>query len=82
MVLLHRCKYVQIHIVVALVTTRMLVLRRLHRSTADNNNGRILWRRVHTIWNVGALLENSSVSIAFSVLIIFINCLSRLQQLL
>jgi hypothetical protein len=41
---------------------------------ADNNNGRILWRRVHTIWNVGALLENSYVSIALSVLIFFINC--------
>jgi hypothetical protein len=43
-------------------------------ATTDNNNGRILWRRVHTIWNVGALLENSSVSFALSVLIFFINC--------
>jgi hypothetical protein len=43
-------------------------------SMEDTNNGRILWRRVHTIWNMGALLENSSVSIALSVLIFFINC--------
>jgi hypothetical protein len=42
-------------------------------ATAVNNNGRILWRRVHTIWNVGAILESSSVSIALSVLISFIN---------
>jgi hypothetical protein len=42
-------------------------------ATADNNNGRILWRRVHTIWNVGALLENLFVSIALSVLFFFIN---------
>jgi hypothetical protein len=32
MVVLHRCNYAQIHIVAALVTTRMLVLRRLHRT--------------------------------------------------
>jgi hypothetical protein len=43
-------------------------------ATADNNNGRILWRSVHIIWNVGALLENSYVSISLSVLIFIINC--------
>ena len=32
MVVLHKCKYAQIHIVAALVTARMLVLRRLHRT--------------------------------------------------
>jgi hypothetical protein len=32
MEVVHRCKYAQIHIIVAVVTTRMLVLQRLHRS--------------------------------------------------
>jgi hypothetical protein len=32
MEVVHRCKYVQIHIAAALVTTRMLVLHLLHRS--------------------------------------------------
>jgi hypothetical protein len=43
-------------------------------ATTDNNNERILWRTVHTIWNVGAQLENSYVSIALNILIFFINC--------
>jgi hypothetical protein len=80
-----RCKYAQIHRWFTDTSMlRSILLLPLSQqecwssnvstsATGDNNNGRILWRRVHTIWNVGALLENSSVSIALSVLIFFIN---------
>jgi hypothetical protein len=55
MEMVHKCNYAPIYIVRALVTTQMLV--HPPSTAATPTIGRILWRRLHTIRNVGALLR-------------------------
>jgi hypothetical protein len=74
MEVVYRCKYDQIHIVAALVTARMLVLQLLHRSHSRQQQCEDTVEKGPHNLECGSTTKNSSLSIALSVLIFFINC--------